>query len=126
MNEINSETSLRAAILELEAKRKEEGIMLREQFHLAYESVKPINLIKGVFNQAAASQDVKDNIINRSVGLGAGYLTKVLIEGDRSSPLKRFLGTALMFGITQVVATNPQTVKSIGRGILGILGSKKS
>lgn len=43
------------------------------------------------------------------------------------SPIKRILGTALMFGITNAVTKHPETVKSVASGILNIvthLGSK--
>jgi len=44
--EINSATDLRAAILQLETRQAAEEKLLKENFHLAYESIKPINLIK--------------------------------------------------------------------------------
>lgn len=52
MEKISTSTELRAAILYLESKQFAEGIELREQFKLAYESLKPINLIKSVFVEA--------------------------------------------------------------------------
>src|SRR5690349_19665478 len=43
---INSAETLRQAIARLENTHDEEGKMLKQQFILAYESIKPINLIK--------------------------------------------------------------------------------
>ena len=124
MEKINSEASLKAAILQLEIMQTEEGKMLKEQFHQAYESIKPINLIKSTFHQLAASEDIKDNIINTSVGLAAGYLAEKLVEGMTSGPFKKLLGAAVMFGVTNVVAKNPETVKSLGKGVLKIMFSE--
>lgn len=124
MQKINSGASLRDAILRLESKQADEEIMLREQYHLTYESIKPVNLIKSIFRQAVESRDLKDNLLNTSVGLTAGYFSKILFQGLTKSPFKKLLGTAIMFGITNVIAKNPEAVKSFGSGFLKMILSK--
>lgn len=124
MQKINSGASLRDAILRLESQQADEEIMLREQYHLTYESIKPVNLIKSIFRQAVESRDLKDNLLNTSVGLTAGYFSKILFQGLTKSPLKKLLGTAIMFGITNVIAKNPEAVKSFGNGFLKMILSK--
>jgi len=124
MQKINSETSLRDAILQLESQRAYEGLMLRGQFYQAIDSLKPVNLIKSTFKEAVASRDLKDNIINTSVGLTAGYLTKIVFAGVMKTPLTKLLGTALMFGITNIVARNPEAVKSLGKGFFNMIRRK--
>jgi len=124
MQKINSATSLREAILQLEITHAEEGKILKEQFHLAFESIKPINLIKSTFKEAAESRGLKDNIVSGSIGLATGYLSKILFQVVTHSPIKRLLGTALMFGISKVVEKNPEVIKSVGKGIFKIFRSK--
>jgi hypothetical protein len=123
MQNINSETDLRVAILQLESKQAEEGKLLKEQALLAYDSVKPINILKNAFMEATTSSDLKDNIINRSVGMTAGYLSKIAFQGLTKSPVKKLIGTVLMFGIKNVVAKNPDTVKLLGKGFFTIVRS---
>jgi hypothetical protein len=115
MQNIVTETDLRVAILQLEIKQAEEGKVLKEQFLATYESIKPINLIRSIFTEAAESKDLQDNLVNTTIGLSAGYLSKVLFQGISGSPIKKFLGTALMFGIKNLVAQNPEAVKTWGR-----------
>jgi hypothetical protein len=115
MQNIVTETDLRVAILQLEIKQAEEGKVLKEQFLVTYESIKPINLIRSIFTEAAESKDLQDNLVNTTIGLSAGYLSKVLFQGISGSPIKKFLGTALMFGIKNLVAQNPEAVKTWGR-----------
>lgn len=126
MQTINSASDLRDAILLLEVKQAEEEKMLREQFQLTYESIKPINLIKNTLKEVVHSGDLKDNILSTSVGLTAGYLSKVLFEIVTPSPLRKLLGTALMFGITNLVAKHPEAVKSVGKGFFRIIRNKLS
>ena len=127
MNHINSAAKLREAILQLESAQAIEGNQLKQQFRMAYESVKPINLIKSTFKEVTTSQDLKDNLINAGIGITAGYLSKLLFVGMSDSPVKKLLGTALMFGITNIVARHPDTVKSVSTGVFNIvthLGAK--
>jgi hypothetical protein len=121
MKNIITEVDLKDAILQLESTWAEEGKMVKDQFYLAVDSVRPINLIKSTFKEGIASRDLRDNIINTSVGLTAGYLFKIAFAGVMKSPLSKLLGTALMFGITKVVARNPETVKSIGKGFFNMI-----
>jgi len=121
MQTIITETDLRVAILQLESRQAEEGKLLKAQFLVAVESIKPINLIKSAFLEATESEDLQDNVINSSIGLSVGYLSKVLFQGISGSPIKKMLGTALMFGIKKIVAQNPETVKTWGRVIFNLV-----
>jgi len=124
MQPINSEAALKEAILKLESQRADEEKMLKEQFHRTYESYKPINLIKSIFTEVVESKDLKGRLLNTSVGLTAGFLSKVLFQAGTKSPLKKLLGTALMFGMTNVFVKNPEAVKSLGQGLLNIFKRK--
>ncbi len=124
MEKLTIHEGLRERIRELERKRFEEGKLMKEQFQLAYESVKPINLIKNTFKEVAASQDLRDNLLNTSVGLAAGYASKTLFEDASRSPFKKLLGTVLLFGVTNVVARHPKAIKSVGMMVWNIMRQK--
>jgi hypothetical protein len=121
MEKITSEASLKAAILQLELKQAEERKVLKEQYLLAYESMKPINLIKTTFKEVTASPELKDEILNTSIGLATGYLSKMLFQGASHSPVRKLFGTVLMFGITNAVTKHPEVVKSVGKGVVNFL-----
>lgn len=121
MQKIDSTSSLSESILELEARRAEEGKMLKEQANQAYENIKPINLIKSTFKEALAAQDLRVDIINLSLGLIAGYVSKRVFSGLEDSPLKKLLGTSLQFGITLFIINNPETIQAIGNGIVNFI-----
>ena len=123
MQTINSSSGLKAAILQLESQWAKERKVMKADFYLAYESVKPINLIKSTFREVVESQDLSDDIISTAAGLTAGYLSQTLFEGVSHSPLKKLFGTVLMYGVTNLVAKHPETVKSVGGGILNLIRS---
>ena len=116
---------LRKTILVLENRQAAEGKILKEQFLLAYESIKPINLIKNTVKEVAELNDIKDNIINTSVGLATGFVSKRLFVGSSHNPFKKLFGTVLMFGITNIVSKNAETIKTIGRGLITIIRKKR-
>lgn len=126
MNTLNSGFNLKQTILQLELKQAVELKLLREQLHLTYESIKPINLVRNTFKEVVASEDLTDNIVNTSVGLAAGYVSKTLFEKASHSPFRKLLGTALLFGVTNLVSKNPQTIKAVGLGVFNIIKHKFS
>lgn len=126
MQKINSDTSIKDAILELEMRQAHEGKMLKEQFNLAFESIQPINIIRNTFKEAAASDDLKEDILNTSVGLVVGYLSQKLLKNVSISPLKKLFVTALLFGITNTVAKHPETVKAFGSHLWRMIRNKSN
>ncbi len=124
MAKLNSQDNLKEAIQQLEYKRVVEGKLLKEQFHDTFETLKPINLIKSTFRDAAGSPALKGNLVNTSIGLTAGYLSKIVFQGVSHSPFKRLIGSAIMFGITNMVAKHPKTVKSMVTKVIKMIKPK--
>ncbi len=124
MQNVDSENGLKDAILQLEQQQAAQGAMVRTALQITHESLKPINLIKSAFHQAAESRELRNNVINTAVGLTTGYITKKILLKESNNPFKKLLGAAVMFGITNIVAKNPETVRSRGLGLLKIIRSK--
>ena len=74
MEKIQSLSELEEAIKLLKFKKSEDEQLLKELFYMTYENVKPINMIKNIFKEPIASQNIKDSLLTTSVGLSAGYL----------------------------------------------------
>lgn len=126
MEKIYSETDLNMAILLLESKQAGEEMRLKAQFHLTYESIKPINIIKNIFKETTESQEIKENIFNNSIGLTAGYLSKIVFERVANSPIKKLVGSAVMYGVNNAVVNNPGVIKLLANGFLKMIIPKKS
>ena len=120
MKKVTLETSLRDAIIKLETQQAEDGKILREHFYQTIDSLKPINLIKNTFKDAVASRELKGDILTTSVGLTAGLISKIVFAGVMKSQLRKLIGTALMFGITNLVARNPEVVRLVGKSFFSL------
>ncbi len=115
---------LSESINRLQIQRSHELILLRNQFHLTYESLKPINLIKHTFKEVASSTEIKDGMLNNVIGLTTGYFTKAILIGSSANPIKKILGTLLQFTVATLVAQNSDSIKSIGKVVLDKLFKK--
>lgn len=124
MQKINSAADLRDAILQLESRQAEEARTLKNQIHLIHERIRPSNLLKTAFKEFAQPGDIKDNIVNTTVGLAAGYISKTLYERTSNSPVKKFLGSIIMFGITNLVSKNTEPLKLMGTKLLDMIRNK--
>ena len=105
----------------LEHRRTLEENALKIELHRTYESIKPINLIKSTYHEIAASEGLKNELINTSVGLVVGYISKALFESVSHSPLKKLMGTAILFGVTSAIAKHPDAVKSLAAGAFNLI-----
>jgi hypothetical protein len=75
----NETDALNEQIIVLENKRNMQLRLLTEQFHISYESLKPINIIKSAFREVTSSPDLKKNVVNTAIGIGTGTITKNLL-----------------------------------------------
>jgi len=116
--------ALKESINRLQIQRSHELTLLRNQFHLTYESLKPINLIKHTFKEASSSTEVKEGMLNNVIGLTTGYFTKAILIGSSVNPIKKILGTLLQFTVATLVAQNSDSIKSIGKVVLDKLFKK--
>jgi hypothetical protein len=117
MEKLNARDNLKASIMALEQRRDAQRQMLKEQVHTTFDTLRPINLIKSTLKDVAMSRSLKGNVVNTSVGLTVGYVAKILFQGFSRNPVRRIIASALMFGVTNIVAKNPKATQKVG-GIL--------
>ena len=104
MKRINRKEALIEQIFALEFQQRNELRHLKNQFHITYESLKPVSFIKSTFNDLTSSPEIKNNLLNNAIGLATGYISKKILLGGSHNPIKRIFGTLLEFVITNVVS----------------------
>jgi hypothetical protein len=118
MQSINSREELRNAIELLEADHALKTLLLKEQFFLTYESLKPINVLKRTLKDITSSQYLVDDVPGTIMGLASGYLSKKIVTGRSANLFRNLIGSLLQFGVTNVVAKNSDVIKSVGMAII--------
>ncbi len=111
---INGVSDLETAIKRLERKKLllEEGI--KEDFHTVLQSMKPTNILKSTIHEVQQSPELKHNLFKLALGLGAGYFSRKLVVGKSAGIVKKALGAALQYGITNFVAKKDNNVEVDG------------
>jgi hypothetical protein len=79
MKNRNETDALNELILAEERKYANDLAQLKNQFDVAYESIKPINLVKNLFHEVTSSPEIKSDLISNAIGLGSGFITKTLL-----------------------------------------------
>jgi len=117
MKNITSAATLKNAIQLLEVEQAINEQLLKDQFYLTVESLKPVNLLKGTIKDIATSPFLIDNILGSVVGLATGYVTKKIVVGASSNILRKLLGSVVQVGVSNAVAKHPEEIKTLGQYI---------
>ncbi len=89
---------LKERIRELEIKQADEAKLLKEQLYLTYDGLKPINLIKNSAKEYATSAELRETILESSIILISGLISKKLISLTKGGPLLKLLASFLQLG----------------------------
>ena len=95
----------------LEVEQYTQGQILKEQFMVIYESLRPINLIKSTLKEIATSPIIGDNVLGSIMGLATGYLSKKIVVGGSANPFRKIFGSLLQMGVANTVAKHPEIIR---------------
>lgn len=109
----------------LKAKQETEFLHLQEQFHKVTIQLKPLNLIGNIFEDIIPGRITKNSILDNTIGLTTGFLTRKILFGASAGPVKRALGSMVQFGISNLVYKNSIAIKAVGGFLLQRLFNKK-
>lgn len=109
----------------MEVEQTVKGELLKEEFYTTVERFKPANLIANTLNSIEKSPYLIENILGAAMGLVTGFYSNKLIFNAQGNKLKKLIGVVLQFGVTNLVARNKGTVRSIGQVIFKHLVGKK-
>lgn len=125
MQNITSAADLKDAIQFLEAEQSIKGQLLREQLFLTYESLKPANLLRNALKEISSTPYLIDNISGTAMGLLGGFLSKKIFVGASGNLIRKLFGSVLQIGVTNLVAQNSETIKSVGQALIQHFFQKK-
>jgi len=104
--------ALKESIRLLEIRQEEEGQILKAQFRLTYDSLKPINFIKNSLKDLTESVEIKTGVFETIVSILTGYFTKKIMVSSKSNLFTKIFGALLQFGVTSVLAKNAESIRS--------------
>lgn len=103
MKKLNQNELLDQKIALLTIQHRQELVEIKEQFKLVQESISPSNIIQeglqGVYQTVTDKNKVLP-MLPTLLSLVGGYVSKKVIIGNSSNPIKKVLGTVLQFVVT--------------------------
>ncbi len=124
MYNISNTEDLERAIILLENEFEDQKILLNEHLNILYQSYRPVNVVKDVFNEVTTSEKFRGNILTATLGLTTGYLTKKLFFSKSNNVLKSLTGNLFQYGIANFLIHPSRTLNSIILPILGLFAKK--
>lgn len=114
---IHNALDLANSIAELQEKQIGESARLREQSLIVYESLKPVNLLKSTIKELISAPELKDGIINLTVGVTGGIIAKKIVTGNSDTLISQVIGNAVQMIVTKEVAENADQLFSLGKDL---------
>lgn len=115
---------LKEAIFLLKKKQTVELKLLKEHMQTVKESLKPVNLIKGLFRQVTSAPEIKGDILGSIIGLATGCVSKKAFVGGSNNPITKIIGSLLQMGVSNVASNNSDSIKSIGEKLFQLVFKK--
>ncbi|MEI6677870.1 MAG: hypothetical protein WCL21_04635 [Mariniphaga sp.] len=105
--------ALRRAINELEQRRTEQGILLKKQMLLTWESLNPLHFLNKIIFSSASSSGLGKNLLGSVIAILTGYLSRKLVQRSSVNPFLRLAGIFVQQGVTNFVANNSEAIKKL-------------
>jgi hypothetical protein len=113
MKNIENTEELKAAIQMLTYESEQELILLKDELSKTLENIKPLNVLKASFKELTTSPEFKKNVISTTLGLTLGYISKAVLIGYTTNPIKQIVGDFLQLSVSNIVSKNTDTLKKI-------------
>jgi len=124
MQKTTASLSLKQSILALERQQAEQANLLKEQFTITYESLKPIAVLRKALQEITNPSDLKDNLIQTFAGVITGFLCRSLLVRSSGNPLFRLAGLFVHHQISNFVARHADSIKVLGKYFITQLSGK--
>ncbi|MBK8515325.1 MAG: hypothetical protein IPL55_03265 [Saprospiraceae bacterium] len=125
MVELKNISELLLSIKRLEELKSEQRMVLKFKMNDAYQSTKPINLIRNTLKEASETISINDTIISSGLSLAAGYLSEKLISSKKISKTKKVIGSVMMMVLSNIISNNAESIKNLGSSLISLLKANR-
>jgi len=111
--DITSKKQLQERIERLQQEQAREWPHLKTEANLLFESMKPVNIVKDMLLELTKVPEIKHNILNSAIGMGAGYVSKRVLFGAHPSKVLNILGSFMEMSVSGLVAKNTEGLSGV-------------
>lgn len=113
MQKTTAALALKHSIMSLERRQAEEGELLKEQFIVTCESLKPLTVLRNVIHEITNPPDFKNDLIQTATGIVSGFLSNKLLVRSSKNPLLRLAGVLVQYRVSNFVANHSDAIKDV-------------
>ncbi|VXC06688.1 conserved hypothetical protein [Flavobacterium sp. 9AF] len=96
----------------LKLKKENQFEVLKQQFNETLDSLKPVNIVKETIKDFKNSKEIKNSLLETSLGIAGGYLTRKLIVGESAGIFKKLSATVIQFLVTNFIKNKAEKITS--------------
>ena len=115
MQKTTAAHELKQLIVLLERRQIEEGNLLKKQFTITYDSMKPLNILRKLLLDFGSPSDIKDDLVQTTTGVVSGFLTRRLLVRSSKNPFIRLAGIYLQHQVSNFIANHSDSIKVLGQ-----------
>jgi len=95
----------------LENRQKTALVELEEEAEAFAKSFHPLQLLTNGIEKAASFDNWMNLLKNSVLSVGSGIVSSKLFGSQKGRPLRKIIGSAVVFGLTNLVLKNPTVLK---------------
>lgn len=104
-------SELREEIRLLENKRETQLELIKEDFSMVVESLRPSNIIKSSVSNIVSSPRAFRNILMAVGGIAVAYITRKKLVRTNQNPVRKILITIIQAGVASLLSVKAQDIK---------------
>lgn len=117
MQTISTIEELKIAIRLAEVKHSINGKLLKEQFLMTCETLRPGNLLMSTIKEVTSIPNLAKLVTGTALGLTTGYLSRKVAVGASATVLRKILASVLQLTATTLFSNNASSIESFGKSI---------
>jgi hypothetical protein len=110
--------SLELRIHALEHQLSNDKLAVQNEVKATLNKLKPINLIKSMFQSAKDSPELLADLKHGIIGIATGFFTNKLLLSSVKGPVKTILAALVQAGVTNAAVRYPETIKHTGISLI--------
>lgn len=120
-----TKADLRQRILALEIRVAEDREAIKDGFRELHQSMTLSHIIKKTAHDLSSSAGFKNDLLTLVMSFGAGLVSKKMVAGSSTGVIRNLFGKLVQAGVTKLVSSNADGIKSVGLNLLKSFFSKK-
>jgi hypothetical protein len=109
----NHKEQLQQRIIDLESKQLQEWASVKAEASDLFDQLTPAHIVKNILVELTKAPEIKHNLMNSAIGMGAGYLSKRILFGPNPGKVMQVAGSFVEMSVAGIVAKNTDKLSEV-------------